>query len=424
MKTLDIDSRSHKLSNGLEIVLHKDSSVPIIAVNLWYKVGAANDKPCKTGYAHLFEHLMFQGSQHIAKEAHFRYIQEAGGSANGSTSRDRTNYYESLPSNQLELALWLESDRMGFLLEALNEEKLENQKSVVINERLEHYDNQPYGLVSEKLNSLLYPMGHPHHSPVIGYLEDIKKFSLEDANNYFKNYYSPSNTILTVAGDIDYDKTLELIKKYFADIKNEKTASEDNFNLLTQLEENKYLEYFDKVNVPQIYFGWRTNKLFHEDEVDLHTLAFILSGNKNSILTKQLVYDSQLCQRVSAHNDLSKYDGSFLISATPKKIDDIELIKKTIFNNIENLISSNDSLEKEIRTAINNFKFEFVHSIEKISTRADLLSSYKYYVNEPNWFSQDYDRFNKVTTESVKRIAKKYLTKNFVELRVLPKNDK
>lgn len=423
MKTLDIESRSHRLDNGLEIVLHKDSSIPVTAVNLWYKVGAANDKAGKTGYAHLFEHLMFQGSQNIAKEAHFRFIQEAGGSANGSTSRDRTNYYESLPSNQLELALWLESDRMGFLLEALNEEKLENQKSVVINERLEHYDNQPYGLVSEKLNSLLYPLGHPHHSPVIGYLDDIKKFSLEDANNYFKNYYSPSNAILTVAGDINYENALDLIQEYFADIKNGKTVNEDNFDTLPQLEENKYLEHFDKVNIPQIYFGWRTNKIFHEDEVDLHTLAFILSGNKNSLLTKQLIYDTQLCQRVSTQNDLSKYDGSFLISATTKKLDDIELIKKTIFDKIENLISSDDILEKEIRTAINNFKFEFVHSIEKISTRADLLSSYKYYVNDPNWFSQDYERFNKVSSESVKRIAKKYLTKNFVELRVLPKND-
>ncbi|KUO60767.1 hypothetical protein APF79_04600 [bacterium BRH_c32] len=423
MKTLDIESRSHKLGNGLEIVLHKDSSVPVTAVNLWYKVGAANDKTGKTGYAHLFEHLMFQGSQNIPKEAHFRFIQEAGGSANGSTSRDRTNYYESIPSNQLELALWLESDRMGFLLEALNEEKLENQKSVVINERLEHYDNQPYGLVNEKLNSLLYPLGHPHHSPVIGYLEDIKKFSLEDAYSYFKNYYSPSNAILTVAGDINYESTLELIQKYFADIKDGKTLIEDNFDLLSQLEGNKYLEHFDKVNIPQIYFGWRTNKIFHEDEVDLHTLAFILSGNKNSLLTKQLVYDTQLCQRVSAQNDLSKYDGSFLISATPKRIEDIERIKKAIFDKIENLISSNNNLENEIRTAINNFKFEFVHSIEKISTRADLLSSYKYYVNEPNWFLQDYERFNKVTTESLKNIAKKYLTNNFVELRVLPKND-
>ncbi|MCK9280290.1 MAG: insulinase family protein [Melioribacteraceae bacterium] len=424
MKTLDIESSSHKLSNGLEVVLHKDSSVPVVAVNIWYKVGAANDKVGKTGYAHLFEHLMFQGSQNIPKEAHFRYIQEAGGSANGSTSRDRTNYYESLPSNQLELALWLESDRMGFLLEALSEEKLENQKSVVINERLEHYDNQPYGLVGEKLNSLLFPFGHPHHFPVIGYLDDIKKFSLEDAKRYFKNYYSPTNAILTVAGDIDYDNALNLIQNYFGDINNEMGIAEENFASLPKLEDYKYLEHFDKVNVPQIYFGWRTNKLFHEDEVDLHTLAFILSGNKNSLLTKKLVYDTQLCQRVSAQNDLSKYDGSFLISATPKNINDIEQIKKNIFEIIENLISSNGTLDKEIATAVNNFKFQFVHSIEKISTRADLLSSYKYYVDEPNWFLQDYERFNKVTTESVKRIAKKYLNKNFVELRVLPKNDK
>src|SRR5690606_5281902 len=202
MNLLDIEYEQYKLKNGLDVILYKNNSLPIAAVNIWYKVGSANEHKGKTGIAHLFEHMMFQGSQNVAKEMHFRYIQEAGGSLNGSTNFDRTNYYEKIPSNFLELIFWLESDRMGFLLPAMTQEKLDNQIDVVKNERLERYDNQPYGLAWEKLICNVYPENHPYSWPTIGFLDDISSFTLEDINSFFKKYYSPSNASLVAAGDI------------------------------------------------------------------------------------------------------------------------------------------------------------------------------------------------------------------------------
>ncbi|MCK5457570.1 MAG: insulinase family protein, partial [Melioribacteraceae bacterium] len=207
---LNIKYEKYILDNGLEVVLYQDKSLPIVSVNLWYKVGSANETNGKTGFAHLFEHMMFQGSKNVPKEKHFNYIEEAGGNLNGSTSFDRTNYYETHPSNSLELALWLESDRMGFLLEALTQEKLDNQKDVVMNERRQRFDNQPYGLSWELIFSSLFPENHPYHWPTIGWMKDIEKFELTDVSQFFKTYYSPNNASLVVGGDIEYDSALEL----------------------------------------------------------------------------------------------------------------------------------------------------------------------------------------------------------------------
>ena len=211
MTLLDIRCEKYSLSNGLEVILYKNNSLPLVAVNLWYKVGSAQEEKGKTGLAHLFEHMMFQGSENVPKEMHFRFIQEAGGTLNGSTSFDRTNYFEKLPSNELELALWLESDRMGFLQNSLDQEKLDNQKNVVYNERLERYDNQPYGLAWEILLSNLYPEGHPYSWATIGYPDDIKNYKLEDVKNFFRVHYSPDNASLVVAGDFDTDMTKKMI---------------------------------------------------------------------------------------------------------------------------------------------------------------------------------------------------------------------
>ncbi|MEJ2618482.1 MAG: pitrilysin family protein, partial [Ignavibacteriaceae bacterium] len=218
MNILNIDYEKYKLKNGLEVILHKNDNLPLVSVNIWYKVGSANEVKGKTGLAHLFEHMMFQGSQNVPKEMHFRYIQEAGGTLNGSTTFDRTNYYEKVPSNFLELVLWLESDRMGYLLPALTQDKLNNQKDVVSNERLERYDNQPYGLAWELIITNLFPEGHPYSWPTIGFMDDIKSYSLEDVTNFFKKYYSPANASLVVTGSFDNPMTKELIEKYFGDI--------------------------------------------------------------------------------------------------------------------------------------------------------------------------------------------------------------
>ena len=218
MELLNILYEKYALPNGLEIILHNNNSLPIVAINLWYRVGSANERIGKTGLAHLFEHMMFQGSENVPKEMHFKYIQEAGGTLNGSTNFDRTNYFEKVPSNYLELALWLESDRMGLLLPALTQEKLNNQLDVVRNERLERYENQPYGLAWETLISNLYPKDHPYSWPTIGFMPDIS-YQLDEVKSFFKTYYSPSNATLVVAGNFDKSRTKELIEKYFGEIK-------------------------------------------------------------------------------------------------------------------------------------------------------------------------------------------------------------
>ena len=220
MDHLNLNCHKGKLKNGLQYILYPDKTVPPVSVNIWYKVGSGYEVKGKTGLAHLFEHMMFQGSENVAKEMHFRYIQEAGGTLNGSTSTDRTNYYEKLPANSLELALWLESDRMGYFLPALTNEKLENQKDVVKNERLERYDNQPYGLAWELINKNLYPDTHPYSWPTIGFLKDIESYSIEDVRNFFKKYYSPDNACLVIAGDFEIQSTIDLIEKYFSSIPN------------------------------------------------------------------------------------------------------------------------------------------------------------------------------------------------------------
>src|SRR5436305_4759959 len=216
--TLHLDIERHQLANGLRVVLHRDAALPLVAVNLWYHVGSKNERPGHTGFAHLFEHMLFQGSQHVPTHEHFRLVQQVGGVTNGSTWYDRTNYYETLPANYLDLALWLESDRMGFILPAITQENLDTQRDVVMNERRQRVDNQPYGLAGERIHELLYPPDFPYHWPVIGYMEDIAAATLEDVRSFFTTYYTPSNAVLTIAGDFDSDEAMRKVELYFGDI--------------------------------------------------------------------------------------------------------------------------------------------------------------------------------------------------------------
>ena len=218
MSRLTIPVERHSLDNGLKIVLWQDRTVPVVAVNLWYGVGSRNEEAGKTGFAHLFEHMMFQGSAHVPKNKHFELIERAGGTLNASTWFDRTNYFETMPSHDLELALWLESDRMGWMVEAMDQEKLDNQRDVVKNEKRQRYDNQPYGDWDERLQALVYPEAHPYHHSVIGSMEDIDAATLDDVASFFRTFYVPTNAVLTIAGDFDRDGALELLKKYFGDI--------------------------------------------------------------------------------------------------------------------------------------------------------------------------------------------------------------
>jgi len=418
MNLLNIPNEKYKLPNGLEVILFQNNSLPSTAVNIWYKAGSANEVKGKTGLAHLFEHMMFQGSMNVPKEMHFRYIQEAGGTLNASTSFDRTNYFEKLPSIDLELALWLESDRMGFFLEALDQLKLDNQRSVVLNERLERYDNQPYGLAWEKLISNLYPENHPYSWPTIGYYKDIESYTLDDVSSFFQQHYSPSNATIVVAGNFEIDKTKSLIKKYFGEVKNSGTPTNLNFNN-AHLEQTKPLSFEDKVNLERIYLAWHSQSAFSPDDAALDILSDLLTGSKNARLTRKLVYELEIAQDVNTMQFSGKYGGHFMIVATAKPGKSLDAIKEIIFDEISILIKENIFL-RELERSKNVIKSNFIYSLQNIDTVADMLNLYNFYLTEPNSFNFDLSRYNSVNEEDIKQVVNRYLQNNYVELKIFP----
>jgi zinc protease len=419
MNLLNIPYEKYKLRNGLEVILYRNINSPVVAVNLWYRVGSANEVKGKTGLAHLFEHMMFQGSKNIPKEMHFRYIQEAGGNLNASTSFDRTNYYEKLPSNEIELALWLESDRMGFFLQALDQVKLDNQKSVVLNERLQRYDNQPYGLAWEKLITNIFPKNYPYSWPTIGFYKDIESYTIEDVSSFFKKYYSPSNAALVIAGNIEIDKTKVLIEKYFGEIADNGKVTELKFNP-PSIEKPQQITFEDNVNLDRVYLAWLSPKAFEENDSAMDIVSDILTGSKNARLTRKLVYELEIAQDVSSMQFSGKYGGHFLIVATAKPGTSLITIKNVILEEINSLAEKGFSLQ-EIERSKSTIKSNFIYSLQNIDTVADLMNLYNFYLDEPNSFNYDLNRYISLNKTDLQRAVKNYLLKNFVELQILPK---
>jgi len=416
---LNIEYEKFKLQNNLDVVLYQDKSLPIVAVNIWYKIGSANEKPGKTGLAHLFEHMMFQGSEHVPKEMHFRYIQEAGGTLNGSTSIDRTNYYESVPSTNLEMVLWLESDRMGYLLPALTQEKLDNQIGVVSNERRQNYENQPYGLAWEKLFSTLYPKNYPYNWPTIGWMEDIENYNLDDVKNFFNTFYSPQNASLVIGGNFDFAEAKDLVKSYFGNITNKTEIPKLNVKP-PKLTESKKVILKDDVQLPRLYLAWISDKAYGKDDAKLDILADILTGSKNSRLYKELLIDKQIAQDISAFQYSGNLNGAFIIVATPKPGVKLDVLKKEIFNQINFLLKSGIT-KAELRRSLNSYKSSFIYSLQNLDNLANQINNYNCFLNEPNSFIYDIGRYEKVTGKDVVSVTEKYLNTNFVELNVVPK---
>ncbi len=419
---LDIKYEKHTLKNGLEVVLYQDKSLPVVSVNLWYKVGSANETNGKTGFAHLFEHMMFQGSENVPKEKHFKFIEEAGGNLNGSTSFDRTNYFETVPANSLELALWLESDRMGFLLEALTQEKLDNQKDVVMNERRQRYDNQPYGLSWEIIFSNLFPKNHPYHWPTIGWMKDIERFELNDVRNFFKTYYSPNNASLVIGGDIEYDSVLELVKKYFEEIPKGETIPKIVIPK-TQLSKNKKIIHEDNIQLSKIYLTWETTKLYTDDDASLDVLSDVLTGSKNGRLFKSLVFEKQIAQDVSSFQYSANLTGMFIVVATAKPGVSLDELKNEIQTEL-NEVMTNGISEKEFNRSINTVKSSFIYSLQNLNSLVNQINNYNTNLGEPNSFVYDLGRFKKLKQSSIKDVANKYLKNNYVELHIVPKENK
>ena len=420
MDLLNLEYEKYVLKNGLQVIMHRNENLPIVALNLWYGVGSSYEKRGKTGLAHLFEHMMFQGSENVPKEMHFRFIQEAGGNLNGSTSFDRTNYYEKVPSNFLELVIWLESDRMGFLLPALSSEKLSNQIEVVKNERLERYDNQPYGLAWEILLSSLYHHDHPYSWPTIGFMDDIKSYTMEDVTNFFNRYYSPSNASLVIAGQFEREAAKDSIEKYFGEINGNGKNLEISTNRQFSLEENVYVEKKEDVQLERLYLAWKTCPSYSKFDAALDVIADLFTGSKNSRIYKTLVYDNELAQDVSSFQFSGKLDGHFVIIATAKAGIPLDRIKDSIMKEIENIIMEKVS-SRELLRSKNGIRSGFIHSLQNVESLADHMNHYNFYLDDPNSFNFDQKRYQDLSENDICAAAGKYLTGKYVELRIMPK---
>jgi zinc protease len=408
------------LPNGLRVILHEDHSTPIVAVNIWYHVGSKNEVPGRTGFAHLFEHMMFQGSKHHDDE-YFQPLQEAGGTLNGSTNADRTNYWEVVPSNFLELALWLESDRMGYLLDVLTDDKLNNQRDVVKNEKRQNYDNRPYGLVGARIAELMYPPEHPYHWLTIGSLDDLTAASKEDVSDFFRRFYTPNNASLVIAGDINPAEARGLAEKYFGPLKRGPEVTRPN-PPQPQLDKEMRVTMQDRVTLPRIYMAWHSVPQFTSNEAALDTVANILAGGKSSRLYKSLVYEKQIAQDVSAFNNSREVAGQFQITATAKPGISLEQLESTINAEIAKLKTDGPTPE-EMDRSYNARESSFIYGMQTVGGfggKSDQLNQYATFLNQPNHFDMDLIRYRNVKADDVRRVANDFLTEKRLVLTVTP----
>jgi zinc protease len=410
---LTVTYRLFRLENGLTVILHRDTSVPVVSVNVWYRVGSANEKPGRTGFAHLFEHLMFEGSTHVKDGEFDGLLEAAGGSNNGTTDNDRTNYYDDVPSNALELALFLESDRMGYLLDAMSPARVDGQRDVVKNEKRQQVDNQPYGKVFEEIDRLLYPPGHPYSWQVIGSMEDLSAASYEDVVEFFKKYYAPGNASLVVAGDIDLDRAQALVTKWFAGIP--KGAAVEPLNVpqpsLTGVTRKTIT---DKVQLPRLYLAWLSPTDLTADDAALSVASQILSGGKGARLDRRLLHDTQIAQDVYAYQSGMALSGTFQIASTARPGKSVTEIQRIIDEELDRLRSAPPDAA-EVERAVNAIEAQFYRSMERVgSYRGKALQLNHYYnaTGEPDYFAKDLARYKAVTPAAVQAAIVTHLPKD------------
>jgi len=414
-----IKFEKYTLPNGLEVILHEDHSTPVITVNTWYKVGSGDEKPGRTGFAHLFEHIMFMGSQNVPVGLFDKALEAAGADNNGSTTEDRTNYYENLPSNALALALWLDADRMGFLLPTMDKAKLDLQREVVKNERRQGVDNVPYGRADEVILAALYPKGHPYSWSVIGSLADLDAASVEDVSQFFRTYYAPNNATLTVAGDFNPTEVKRLVQLYFGGIpRGPAIPSRPNVAPVV-LAKDTFMVLEDRVQLPRAFYDWPTVKLFDKDDAALDVLASVLANGKNSRLYKRLVYDMQVAQNVNASQQSSKLAGRFEIDITPKPDQSLAAIDKVVQEELQKLMNEQIT-ERELKRVQNSYRSSFLNRLAGVLGKSETLNSYNYMAGTPDYVQQDAARYEQVTRADVQRVAKTYLGRPKVVLTVVP----
>ena len=399
--SLTLPFTKRTLANGLDVIVHEDHHVPIVAVNIWYHVGSKNEQPGRTGFAHLFEHLMFEGSEHH-DAGFFPPLQQAGGVLNGSTSTDRTNYWEVVPTSAIDLALWMESDRMGYLLPAVTPERFETQRDVVLNERRQNYENRPYGFALMALMATLFPEDHPYHWLTIGSADDIRAMRLEDVQAFFRTYYRPANASLTLAGDIETEQAFDLVDRYFGELSSGPRPVSVRYSAGLASEVRLVLE--DRVEMPRVYMAWLSPAMFDEGDAELDLLGDLLANGKTSRLYRTLVYERRVALDVSGYQGSQELAGFFLLAVTASPGGSLSDIAAIIDVELQRLIEAGPS-ESEMERARVQVEAHFMYRLQTVGGfggKSDQLNAYNVLRGDPGFFSNDLSRYREATTASVR----------------------
>lgn len=405
MGILSVPFQRHTLANGLRVVLSHEPSVPVVAVNLWYGVGSRNEPEGRTGFAHLFEHMMFQGSAHVPKNRHFELVERAGGTLNATTWFDRTNYFETLPSHHLELALWLESDRMGWMLPAMDQEKLDNQRDVVKNEKRQRYDNQPYGDWDERLQRLLFPPSHPYHHTVIGSMEDLDAATLDDIASFFRTFYVPNNAVLTVAGDFDGGRVLDQVSAWFGDIPAGPPipAIPGNTDVAPLLGATVRDDVVGDVPLPRVIMAFRIPPYGSEEFTVAEVARAVLGTGRASRLYRRLVRERRVAKDVVSYAfPLLSGASMLLVWATGYPDGDLARLEAALAEEVEGLGAAAD---EEAERAVAVLETDLVRGLERVGERADMLSMFELYFQDPGRINREVDRLRSVSTADLRRFA-------------------
>ncbi len=413
-----IPYKKFQLDNGLTVVVHEDKSDPVVYTDVTYHVGSAREEIGRSGFAHFFEHMMFQGSDHVADEEHFKTVSEAGGTLNGTTNSDRTNYFETVPSNQLEIALWLEADRMGWLLDAVTQEKFEIQRSTVKNERGQNYDNRPYGMIGEVTNQALFPHGHPYSWPTIGYLNELDAATLDDLKDFFLRWYGPNNATLTVAGDVTTDEVMALAVKYFGPI--ERGPEVENMEpQVPVLTEDRYVSHEDKIRFPLLQLSFPTVPNRHKDEAPLDVLSDILGGGKSSVFYQTFDKPQKALQSSVGHpcSELAGQMTFMVVSFPGANLKDVEAEVRAAIATFEERGVTQEDIDK----FKSSYESSTIQSLTSVQGKGSSLASYQTFENNPNYIAKDLERYRNVTVDDVKRVYEQYIKgKNCVVLSYVP----
>lgn len=423
-KPVSVPYNMFTLPNGLTVILHEDHSVPVASVNVWYKVGSANEKPGRTGFAHLFEHLMFEGSGHVKEGDFDNFLEAAGGSNNASTSNDVTDYYIDVPSNAIDLALFLESDRLGYLLDVVTPAMVDGQRDVVKNERRQSYENAPYGMAEVRIPEILYPKNHPYHWPVVGYMEDLTAASADDVKDFFRRFYTPANAVVAIAGDFNSAELRKRMEHWFADVKPGPSAAPIE---VPPVEITKVIteSMTDQVQLPRLYLTWLTPRELSPGDAELDVAASVLAGGKTSRLYKRLVYDMQVAQSVTAQQDSNQLGSQFRITVTPKPSSDapeVALSKmKAIIDEELQKLRDTPPTEREMQRVLNGLEASFYGGMERVNGQARQLASYFAKTGNPDYFNEDLARYRALSANDISAAVRRWLPSDKrLEFSVLP----